>query len=99
MHRACCSTPPPRPPVIITPYNLPHAHAQGQLSLLLHATAAPPELYIFEPLPAERRLPPVDGLAGGRLPHGSPNRAWLSRDLLEVGVREGGREGGGRCGF
>ena len=48
---------------------------------------------------AERRLPPVDGLAGGRLPHGSPNRAWLSRDLLEVGVREGGREGGGRCGF
>ena len=56
---------------------------QGQLSLLLHATAAPPEVYSFE-LPADRRLPHVDGLAGGRSPFGTPNQAWLCRELLEV---------------
>lgn len=54
----------------------------GQLSLLMQATSAPPEVFSFES--AERKLPLVQGLAPGRSPTGSPNQAWLCRDLLEV---------------
>jgi hypothetical protein len=55
---------------------------QGQLSLLLQASIAAPEVYTFEN--AENKLSPVQGLQGGRSAFGSANHAWLCRDLLEV---------------
>ena len=74
----------PVPPSLLLTLNLTlTTPVQGQLSLLLHATSAPPEVYTFEQ-PADRRLPPVEGLVGGRSPHGTPNHAWLCRELLDV---------------
>ncbi|KAG1667787.1 hypothetical protein FOA52_010824 [Chlamydomonas sp. UWO 241] len=49
-------------------------NASGQLALLRHATLAPAEVFTFEG--ATRKL---DGV-----PAGTPNQAWLCRDLLAV---------------
>jgi CCR4-NOT transcription complex subunit 1 len=54
----------------------------GQLSFLRLAVEAPPELFSFAG--SQRKLPPVEGLHGGRSPVGTPNQAWLSLDLLHV---------------
>jgi CCR4-NOT transcription complex subunit 1 len=40
------------------------------------------QIYSFEG--ADLKLSPVEGLAGGRSPVGTPNQAWLCRDLLVV---------------
>lgn len=55
----------------------------GQLSFLRHAVSAPPEVYSFQS--SERKIAPVEGLHGGKSPVGTPNQAWLSIDLLQVG--------------
>jgi CCR4-NOT transcription complex subunit 1 len=60
----------------------PWKNALGQISLLRHATAAPPDVYNFEA--CDRKLPPIEGLQGGRTSVGSPNQAWLCRDLLDT---------------
>lgn len=58
------------------------ANAPAQLSFLRHAVAVPPELFTFEG--SDKRQPPLEGLAGGKSPLGTPNQAWLSLDLLET---------------
>ncbi|KAK9843414.1 hypothetical protein WJX81_000935 [Elliptochloris bilobata] len=63
----------------------PWANARGQLALLRWATTAPPEVLSFEGAP--RRLAPVEGLVGGRLPVGTPNQAWLCLDLYAALAR------------
>lgn len=55
------------------------ANAAGQLSLLRHATAAPPELFPWAHAP--RRLEPLEGLHAGKSPTGTPNQAWVCLDL------------------
>jgi CCR4-NOT transcription complex subunit 1 len=57
----------------------------GQLSLLAAATVAPPDAVPWDTTP--RRIAPLEGLAGGPSPVGTPNGCWLSVDLLSVLVR------------
>ncbi|GFH13782.1 uncharacterized protein HaLaN_09728 [Haematococcus lacustris] len=68
-------------PVKVVVGRLWNNHA-GQLSFLRHAVNAPPELFSFEL--SERKLPPIEGLQGGKSPTGTPNQAWLSIDLLHI---------------
>ena len=63
----------------------PWANAGGQLAFLRWAAAAPPDVFSFEGAP--RRLAPVEGLAGGRSPLGTPNQAWLCLDLYAALAR------------
>ena len=53
----------------------------AQLELIGHASSAPPELITFARAP--RLAAPLEGLAAGRLPHGTPNRAWLCLSVVE----------------
>lgn len=62
-------------------------NAEGQLSFFQHAVSSPPELFSFAHSP--RCQPPVEGLHGHKSPHGTPNHAWLSLDLLEILCRLG----------
>lgn len=55
---------------------------QGQLEFLKHAVQSPPEVFTFEH--AIRQQPPLQGLASGQSPIGTPNQAWLCLDLVEV---------------
>jgi hypothetical protein len=57
-------------------------NSSGQLSLLKHAIAAPPEIFTFEH--ARRKLAPLEGLHGGKSAIGLPNQAWLCLDLYDV---------------
>lgn len=70
----------PLPPRAIV--GRPWRNVGGQLTLIRQAVSAPPDVFSFESL--ERKLQPVEGLAGGRSATGTPNQAWLSLDLLEV---------------
>lgn len=58
------------------------ANEVGQLSLLKYAVSAPPDIFSFQA--SERKMPPVEGLQGGKSPAGTPNQAWLSVDLLQI---------------
>lgn len=54
----------------------------GQLSFLQQAVLAPPDVFTFES--SQQKLPPVEGLAGGKSPLGTPNQAWVSLDLIST---------------
>ena len=65
-----------------------------QLAALRHATAASPEQLpewsrVLAANGGARALPPLEGLHGGASPTGTPNRCWLSLDLLATLCRLG----------
>ena len=65
----------------------------GQLDFLRHATTAPPESFPWNF--SRRKIPPVEGLAGGVSPVGTPNQCWLSVDLyLTLAAIADGAAGG-----
>lgn len=55
-------------------------HGAGQLSLLVQAVAAPPDVLSWEG--STRKIAPLEGLGAGKSPLGTPNQAWASVDLL-----------------
>ncbi|KAL2892492.1 CCR4-NOT transcription complex subunit 1 [Bienertia sinuspersici] len=57
-------------------------NSEGQLSLLKHAIAAPPELFTFAH--SVRQLVSVDAVPGLKSQLGQSNHAWLCLDLVEV---------------
>ncbi|XP_058085160.1 uncharacterized protein LOC131232729 isoform X2 [Magnolia sinica] len=57
-------------------------NAEGQLSFLRYAVAAPPEIFTFSH--SARQLSYADALHGSKLPNGNSNQAWACLDLLEV---------------
>lgn len=57
-------------------------NAAGQLSLLRHATAAPPDVVSWEG--AGRRQDPLEGLHAGKSPTGTPSGCWMCLDLYSV---------------
>ena len=65
----------------------------GQLDFLRHASTAPPEVFPWNF--SRRKIPPVEGLAGGVSPIGTPNQCWLSVDLyLTLAAIADGAAGG-----
>ena len=54
----------------------------GQLSLLRQAVTAPPEVFTFAH--AENRMPPLEGLQGGKSATGVPNQCWLCLNLYNT---------------
>jgi CCR4-NOT transcription complex subunit 1 len=57
-------------------------NGEGQLSFLKHAVSAPPEIFTFSH--SSRKQAPLENIQGQKLSYGTPNRAWLSLELLEV---------------
>lgn len=55
------------------------SNAEGQLSFIRQAAAAPPG--VFDWAHAERQQPPLEGLHAGKSPSGTPNLCWLALDL------------------
>jgi len=51
----------------------------GQLEFLRHAIVAPGDMFPWAF--SRRKIPPIEGLAGGASPIGTPNQCWLSVDL------------------
>jgi CCR4-NOT transcription complex subunit 1 len=71
---------------------------RGQLEFLYHAIVAAPEMFPWAF--SRRKIAPVEGLAPGSSPTGTPNQCWLSVDLYLtlaslVQVRRLVREGTG----
>jgi CCR4-NOT transcription complex subunit 1 len=61
----------------------------GQLEFLRHAVVAAPEMFPWAF--SRRKIAPVEGLAGGASPIGTPNHCWLSVDLyLTLAALAGG---------
>jgi CCR4-NOT transcription complex subunit 1 len=58
------------------------ANAPGQLSLLVQAVSAPPDVLSWERSP--KKIAPLEGMGQGKSPLGTPNQAWASLDLLAV---------------
>ncbi|KAF6255467.1 hypothetical protein COO60DRAFT_1641476 [Scenedesmus sp. NREL 46B-D3] len=58
------------------------SNAPGQLSLLVQAVAAPPDVLSWER--TSKKIAPLDGMGQGKSPLGTPNQAWASLDLLTV---------------
>lgn len=57
-------------------------NAPGQLSLLVQAVAAPPDVLSWER--TAKKIAPLEGMGQGKSPLGTPNQAWASLDLLTV---------------
>eukprot|EP00218_Dolichomastix_sp_CCMP3274_P016752 CAMPEP_0170132442 /NCGR_PEP_ID=MMETSP0033_2-20121228/245_1 /TAXON_ID=195969 /ORGANISM="Dolichomastix tenuilepis, Strain CCMP3274" /LENGTH=2427 /DNA_ID=CAMNT_0010367803 /DNA_START=38 /DNA_END=7318 /DNA_ORIENTATION=- len=57
-------------------------NSAGQLSLLNHAVAAPPDVFSWAQSPTKQQ--PLEGLHGSKNPAGTVNQAWLSLDLIQT---------------